>query len=78
MHLLKVSRVQSSRDTGVGTWVQELGVQSIIALQLSPFVYSCVICSVEGLLHPCHVRLASSLDGSAVPGKVRRRQMGGQ
>jgi len=37
MDLLKVNRVQSSRDTGVGTWVQELGVQSITVPRFSPF-----------------------------------------
>ena len=78
MDLLKIDRIQSSRDTNVGTWVQELGAQSIVP-QLSPlFVYNCIIRSVEGFLYARHVRLASSVDGSVVPGKVRRRQMGGK
>ena len=78
MDLLGIKQVQSSRDTSVGMWVQELGVQSITP-RLSPFfIHTCIARSVEGLLHSRHVCLAASVDGSAVPGKVRRRQMGGQ
>lgn len=70
MDLLKIKHVQSSRDNGVGTWVQELGMQYILH-RLSPlFIQSSATCSVEGLLHPRYVCLAASVDGQAIPGKV--------
>ena len=78
MDLLKVKQVQSSRDTGVGMWVQELGVKPIASRFPLLSIYGCMICSMEGLLHSCHVCLAASVDGQTVPGKVYRHQMGGQ
>lgn len=71
MDLLKVKQVQSSRDTSVGMWVQELGTWSIAPHLSSLFIYSCTFRSVEGFLYTRYVCLASSVDGSAVPGKVR-------
>ena len=40
MDLLKAKRVESSRDTGVGTWVQELCEQSILFLPFFPYLSS--------------------------------------
>jgi len=63
MDLLKVKQVQSSRDTGVGMWVQELGAMPVVPRLSLLFIYGCTICSMEGLLHPRHVCLAASVDG---------------
>jgi hypothetical protein len=63
MALLKTNRVESSRDTGVGTWVQELGMRPTISRPFPLCAYTCTIWSVEGLLHSRHVCLAESVDG---------------
>lgn len=63
MDLLKIKNVQSSRDTNVGTWVQEMGGQSVLPRFSPLFIYSRTAYSVEGLLHSCHVCLAASVNG---------------
>ena len=39
MDLLKINSVESSRNTGVGTWVQELGKESILSPPCVPWNY---------------------------------------
>lgn len=75
MDLLKIKRVQSSRDTGVGMWVQEL-CERLIPFLFPPTIFT--IRSMEGLLHTRHVCVATGVDGQAVPGKVRGCQMGSE
>jgi deoxyribodipyrimidine photo-lyase len=76
MDLLGRKRVESSRDTSVGMWVQELGTQETSTRSYSFRTDVYMINSMEGLLYPCHVRLAACVDGQTVPGKVRKHQMG--